>query len=69
MQGNALRPAKAADYLGVGLSTFWLKAKTDPDFPPLIKLSPRTTVVQQAALDRYLATKAAQTLASAPAAK
>jgi predicted DNA-binding transcriptional regulator AlpA len=53
-----LRPREAADALGVGLSTFWLKAKTDPDFPPLIKLGPKATVVREADLAAYVDKKA-----------
>lgn len=49
-----LRPRQAADLLGVGLSTFWLIAKNDPDFPSLISLSPRCTVVREQDLADYL---------------
>jgi prophage regulatory protein len=53
-----LRPRPAADALGVSLSTFWHKAKTDPDFPPLIKLGPKCTVVREADLEAYVDLKA-----------
>ena len=42
-----LRPRPAADALGIGLSTFSNAAKNDPDFPPIIKLTPRCAVVTQ----------------------
>lgn len=54
-----LRPREAAQALGIGLSTFWLKAKTDPDFPPLISLGPKATVVREADLEAYVEKKAA----------
>lgn len=53
-----LRPRQAAEALGIGLSTFWLKAKTDPDFPPLISLGPKATVVREADLEAYMGIKA-----------
>lgn len=53
-----LRPRQAADALGIGLSTFWLKARTDPDFPPLINLGPKCTVVREQDLVDYLDKKA-----------
>ena len=53
-----LRPRQAAEALGIGLSTFWLKARTDPDFPTLVRLGPRTTVVDEAALVAYVERKA-----------
>ncbi len=54
-----LRPRDAARALGIGLSTFWLKAKTDPDFPVLISLGPKSTVVREADLEAYIEKKAA----------
>jgi predicted DNA-binding transcriptional regulator AlpA len=53
-----LRPREAAEALGIGLSTFWAKAKTDPDFPPLISLGPKATVVREADLEAYVEKKA-----------
>lgn len=53
-----LRPRQAADALGIGLSTFWLNARTDPDFPTLIQLGPKTTVVREADLEAYIEKKA-----------
>jgi prophage regulatory protein len=54
-QGKAVRPAKAAEKLAIGLSTLWLKAKHDPDFPKPFKLGPRTTIFLENELDGYLA--------------
>ena len=53
-----LRPRQAADALGIGLSTFWLKAKTDPDFPQLIQLGPKSTIVRECDLEAYVEKKA-----------
>jgi prophage regulatory protein len=57
-----LRPRQAAEALGTGLSTFWLKAKTDPDFPPLISRSSKATVVREADLEAYIDKKAQESL-------
>lgn len=54
----ALRAKHAAEYLGIGLSTIWHRAKTDPDFPQPTKLGPRTTVWFTADLDAFLADQA-----------
>ncbi len=53
-----VRPREAAAILGIGLSTFWLRIKTDPNFPKPFKLSPKTTVVRRADLEAYVAAKA-----------
>lgn len=45
MQETAyLRPADAAKFIGAGLSTLWRYAKTDPNFPPRVRISSRMTV-------------------------
>lgn len=56
-----LRPREAADALGIGLSTFFLKAKTDPDFPTLIRLGPKCTIVRESDLVDYIDKKAGAT--------
>jgi prophage regulatory protein len=66
--GNYLRPREAAHKLGIGLSTFWLRAKSDPDFPPVISLGPKTTIVREADLEAYVAKKAAAVLSARPTA-
>lgn len=50
----ALRARQAADTLGMGHSTFWRRAKLDPEFPKPVKLGPRTTVWLREDLDRWL---------------
>ena len=50
----ALRPKHTAEFLSIGLSTLWYKAKHDPDFPKPVKLGPRTTVWFTADLADYL---------------
>jgi prophage regulatory protein len=57
---RAIRPAKAAEKLGIGLSTLWNKAKNEPGFPKPIKGGPRTTFFLETELDSYLAACAAQ---------
>lgn len=56
---RALRPAMAAQKLGIGLSTLWAKAKNQPDFPKPVKTGPRTTIFLEQELDAYLASCAA----------
>jgi prophage regulatory protein len=63
-QGRVLRPAQAAAKLSIGLSTFWLKVKTDPEFPKPFRLSPRTTVIYEQQLDEYLAACASKSHAA-----
>jgi prophage regulatory protein len=58
--GRALRPADAAAKLGIGVSTLWLRVKSDPSFPRPFKLSERTTVFYERELDAFLAARAAQ---------
>ena len=50
----AIRAKEAANYLGIGLSSLWRKAKIDPTFPKPIKLGERTTVWRLADLDTWL---------------
>ena len=59
--GNNLRPEAGAKKLGVSKAKFWLLAKEDPDFPELIKLSPRCTIVREDELDAYVDKKAVAT--------
>jgi predicted site-specific integrase-resolvase len=46
------RPKKAAELLGIGLSTFWLYVKNKKLV--VTKLSPRVTVVSDDELNRFL---------------
>lgn len=61
---NTKRPAQVAAKMGIGLSSFWLKVKNDPDFPKLFKLGPRTTVVFDDEIDAYLERCAAKSRSS-----
>jgi prophage regulatory protein len=55
----SLRPRQAAQFLGIGESTFWRWAKERHDFPKPIKLGPRTTVWP---LDKLAAWRDAQAI-------
>ncbi len=57
-----LRPRQAADALGISETTFWARAKDDPDFPPLIRLTARCTVVREQDLIDYVELKSQQTV-------
>ena len=45
MASKNYRPKQAAEYLGIGVATFWRWAKERQDFPKMIRLSARCTVV------------------------
>jgi len=60
VQIRGLRPAETAKKLSIGLSTLWLKAKTDPGFPKPFKIAGRTTVFYEHEVDAYLAACAAK---------
>jgi len=51
---RGVRPAKAAERLGVSLPTFWRYARTIADFPKLIKLTDAVTIVDADELDAYV---------------
>lgn len=52
-QPLSLRPKQGAELLGVGIATFWRWARTRPDFPQPIRLSPRCTVFDAEALKAW----------------
>lgn len=54
---TSLRPRQAAEFLGIGETTFWRWTKERADFPKPIKLGPRTTVIP---LDKLTAWRDAQ---------
>ncbi|WP_414450675.1 helix-turn-helix transcriptional regulator [Burkholderia sp. 22PA0099] len=54
ISSQGLRPAQAAKKLGIGLSTLWLKAKHESNFPKPIKLGPATTIFLEHELDAYI---------------
>lgn len=45
MVSKSFRPKQAAAFLGIGVATYWRWAKERADFPALIRLSARCTVV------------------------
>ena len=51
---RTLRPRPTAEKCRCGLSTLWLKVKTDPDFPKPFKFSPRITLFFEDEVDEYL---------------
>lgn len=59
-RGGVFRIKQAAQYLGMGESTVWRKAKTDPDFPQPIKLSERVTAWRVADLEAYIERQASE---------
>ena len=59
LDGNWLKPAQAAVKLGIGTSTLWHKAKTQPDFPRPVKISSRVTIFLERDIDAYLEKMAA----------
>ncbi len=63
-----LRPKQAAEALGISLATFWRRAKDEPDFPPLIKLGDKMTVVRESDLADYTERKLQAQLAKGKAA-
>lgn len=52
VQTRSLRPHAAAAEIGCGISTFWTLAKNE-DFPPLIKISERVTIVDAQLLRQW----------------
>jgi len=57
--GRAMRPAKAAEHLGIAVSTLWQYTKTDPQFPKPIKISHRVTLFMEEDLAKWLSLRAA----------
>ena len=55
--GASLRPAHAANLLGIGIATLWRWVKEKPDFPKPRRLSARCTVFDR---DELLAWRDAQ---------
>lgn len=53
----AMRPKVAAQYMGMGESTLWRRAKVDPEFPKPIKTGPRMTVFLRSEMDEYIASR------------
>lgn len=55
---RALRPAAAAQKLGIATSTLWAKVRSEPDFPRPIKISARVTIFIESTLDAWMASRA-----------
>ena len=49
-----LRPARVAEKLDVSVPTVYRYVRTDPTFPRPVKLTPRTTVFDDAQLDAWI---------------
>lgn len=52
-----LRPKQAAQYLSIGIASFWRLAKEDKDFPKPFKIATQATAVMRADLDAWLQRK------------
>ena len=55
---RGIRPAQAAEKLGVSLPTLWRYARVAPDFPQAVRLSPNVTIFDEGELDAYVARRA-----------
>jgi prophage regulatory protein len=62
---TCLRPKAAAQKLGIGLSTLWLKVSKDPEFPRPVKLGEGTTVFLEQEIDGWLDRRIAESRAVA----
>lgn len=49
-----IRVKKAAEAAGVSVQTIYRWAEADPDFPPLIKLSPGATAIEEALFEDFI---------------
>ncbi len=58
---RAISMPQMAQKINAGLSTTWLLARTDPDFPKLFKVGPRMTRLFEDEADAYLNKLAAKT--------
>jgi predicted DNA-binding transcriptional regulator AlpA len=63
MKSKNYRPKQAAEYLSVGVATFWRWSKERDDFPKLIRLSARCTVVDGDQLVAWRDAQAAKVVA------
>jgi prophage regulatory protein len=54
---RSLRPAQAAEKLGVSLPTLWRYVRNDPRFPRPAKLSQRVTTFDEGELDAFVASR------------
>lgn len=56
-QKRALRPAKAAEKLGISVPTLYRYIKTIPNFPKLHKLTERVSFLDEDELDRFISAR------------
>lgn len=54
---KTMRLREAAVALGISLPNLRQKARTDPDFPTLILLGEKSTVIRESDLEKYLEKK------------
>lgn len=54
-----VRPAKAAELLGIGVSTLWRYAKTVEDFPKPVRINARVSVFVREELDSWVESRIA----------
>lgn len=53
-----IRIKAAAKAIGVSVQTIYRWSDTDPTFPPLIKLSPGATAIEEQLFDEFVRSKA-----------
>jgi prophage regulatory protein len=63
MASKNYRPKQAAEYLGIGVATFWRWAKERDDFPQMIRLSKRCTIIDSDELVAWRDAQAAKVVA------
>ncbi|PQV48771.1 AlpA family transcriptional regulator [Paraburkholderia sp. BL21I4N1] len=66
-QHKGLRVGCTAAKLGIGISSVWHRAKTEPDFPLPIKIGANTTIWIESELDEYIERQIAKTRGTAHA--
>ena len=54
-----VRPAKAAELLGIGISTLWRYTKTVEDFPKPVRINARVSVFVREELDSWVESRIA----------
>ncbi len=64
---KGLRVGGVAAKLGMGVSSVWRRAKTEPGFPLPVKIGTNTTIWIEAELDEYIERQIAKTRSTARA--
>ncbi|MDR6203266.1 helix-turn-helix transcriptional regulator [Paraburkholderia graminis] len=62
---KGLRVGGVAAKLGIGISSVWFRAKTEPGFPLPLKIGANTTIWIESELDEYIERQIARTRGSA----